>query len=334
MRQRFFEQPEDVPSDWFTAFPFDDDESRSPGVYAFERENPTQWVAAEDSAPAAVERWRELFATTVRWLGGDPTIAILPLRIEVSIDGRPRYLRMPFGSHAAHVIASLWERVNLDLLVQQQALTEYWRQRAGRTWEVPVFDPFEEPQEPDELGRGDDDFEGMPPPLQRISELLRDGESGAVVRTLRVPGDEALIEELERLHEELEETEHSGWIGATRHEFEHLSARFPDLVESLLDRYARLLVRFARLPESRLADARKSLSLTVPTDRSEHVVRSTSRFTGTTRWLDDWDETDETIVAYIEQLAFDDAEWVHDERAIAGRTEWDDDRSIPPSSRT
>jgi hypothetical protein len=293
----------------------------------YAHEEPTGWVAAEEEAPGAVRRWLALFAQTVDWLGGDASDVPGPLRLEVSTDGRPRLVRLSLGSQL-YGLMTLLNRANLDLWIQGHALHEYFRQQYPKLWPRPSGPPPQFAAEPPESERVEIE-EVLPPPMQRIQELLGaspDSEQ-PTIRTFRQPDDADLITELDQLNAELEETETSGWIGATRYAFEPLSVQRGALIEPLLDRYAMLFIHFAALPPARTEDAKRSLSLTVPTDRSQSVVRCTSHFTGGTCWLYDWDGTDASLVQFIEDEAFNHAEWVHDDRSIAGPTPWDSDPS-------
>ena len=133
--------------------------------------------------------------------------------------------------------------------------------------------------------------------------------------------DVGLVSEL---FEEMMETDEYGWIGSQRHRFEPFAVRHPALVELLLDRYAALLVRFGRFPPERTRDVRESLSLTVPVEASQDVIRSTSNFTGETRWVYDWDKSADMAQIFVEEEAHSHAEWAHTDRVWNGPTEWDE----------
>lgn len=113
--------------------------------------------------------------------------------------------------------------------------------------------------------------------------------------------------------------------GREEHLFRPLGETEPGLASELRDRFAEKWLRESGFPDSRLPDAIATVDLRVAPDDHEgqRRLRITSSFTGSTRWLYEWDGDPGRAAEFVDEVASDEAQWVHDERHLNGPTEWD-----------
>ena len=99
----------------------------------------------------------------------------------------------------------------------------------------------------------------------------------------------------------------------------------PAIAASLRNRFVEQWLDIAAFPATRHEDALQTVDLRVgPGEgRGEQRLRLTSSFTGSTRWLDEWDGTEEGAASFVDDAAEMEGGWVHDERRLNGPTEWD-----------
>jgi len=115
--------------------------------------------------------------------------------------------------------------------------------------------------------------------------------------------------------------------GRDEHLFRPLAETEPDLARSLVRRFAETWLIESGFPSWRLSEAIATVDLRVgPGDQEgDSRLRVTSGYTGSTRWLDEWTGDAANAIAFIEEVAAEEARWVHDERRMYGPTPWDEE---------
>lgn len=123
-----------LPDAWFVVPPGADGDEEAD--VEFDGEDPTGWAAASGEAPAVADRLLDLYSSSVEDFGGNAGQLQEGTRVDVSLDGKPRELRLstPAGSWASLL---LWSDSNVDLWIEGLALQEAQRQRALSTTSTP-----------------------------------------------------------------------------------------------------------------------------------------------------------------------------------------------------
>lgn len=107
--------------------------------------------------------------------------------------------------------------------------------------------------------------------------------------------------------------------------FRPLDESDPELAEFVRQRFATTWLAESGFPASRFAEALETVEVRVAPDDEPgtRLLRITSTFTGSTRWLYSWRGDPEEALAFADEAARDEAAWVHDDRRLHGPTEWD-----------
>ena len=109
------------------------------------------------------------------------------------------------------------------------------------------------------------------------------------------------------------------------HRFRPLDEVDPALADTLRRTFVPKWLTESGFPLSRYDEAMATVDIRVAPDEEpgEQRLRVTSTFTGSTRWLPEWEGDDQRAIAFVEDVAELEAGWVHDERRLYGPTEWD-----------
>ena len=113
--------------------------------------------------------------------------------------------------------------------------------------------------------------------------------------------------------------------GRQEHLFRPLEEVDPALADTLRRTFVPKWLAESGFPAWRYDEAMATVDIRVAPDEEpgERRLRVTSGFTGSTRWLYEWDGDEQEAIAFVEDVAGDEAGWVHDERRLYGPTEWD-----------
>lgn len=127
-----------------------------------------------------------------------------------------------------------------------------------------------------------------------------------------------------RMRRQIREME-LGPDGREEHRFRPLDEVDPALADTLRHTFVPKWLTESGFPPSRYDEAMATVDIRVAPDEEpgEQRLRVTSTFTGSTRWLYEWDGDEQEAIAFVEDVAGDEAGWVHDERRLNGPTEWD-----------
>jgi hypothetical protein len=113
--------------------------------------------------------------------------------------------------------------------------------------------------------------------------------------------------------------------GREEHLFRPLDEVDPTPADTLRRTFVPKWLTESGFPPSRYDEAVATVDIRVAPDDEpgEQRLRVTSTFTGSTRWLYEWDGDEQEAIAFVEEVAGDEAGRVHDERRLNGPTEWD-----------
>ncbi|MGZ4689465.1 MAG: hypothetical protein ACXVKA_14645 [Acidimicrobiia bacterium] len=125
-------------------------------TWTIRRPEATTW-ATENSIDG--DRWRELFFSTIVALGGNADEIQSTIRLERSLDGMPREMRLTHRSGESTLF--LREGVNIDLWLQGEALYEMQRQRRPPVHRIPTQEEIDHLRE-DGDGFEDEQYEYVP----------------------------------------------------------------------------------------------------------------------------------------------------------------------------
>jgi hypothetical protein len=111
-----------------------------------------------------------------------------------------------------------------------------------------------------------------------------------------------------------------GTDGQREHLFRPLDEEDARLADAMRRRFTTRWPEVSGLPNSRVAEAMETVDIRMgPGDRpGARCLRITSTFTGSTRWLYEWQGEQGQALGFADDVAVEEGHWVHDERRHHG----------------